>query len=308
MDLLGLPPLVRLVRPWHRILLNIILPFFFVLLGAVLLLAEGEKENKNSSKKNISSYLLFVFIEEPPNIITPPMDQTVLSNNIAYFLCKVHGQPKPQIEWRKNGNVLSNHRYRVTELVDGSILRINSVKAGRDNDTYECLAENGVGEPVRAQAKLRILRESDGQVPKGFPRFSFRPQDRDQRVEKSRNAMIPCEVEATPEAIVTWFKDGIPINMTNPRYSLFNGASLQILNSEVTDQGSYECVAENEHGTAISESIALYVKSKRCLLFLNGQDNQLVSNSFLFSLNFSTCRSSLLFHRSCSTHSSCGWQ
>lgn len=198
---------------------------------------------------------------EPTSIVTPPTDQTVMNNNISFFLCKVHGHPRPQVHWQRNGNVVNSPRYRVTEMADGSILRINSVKAHRDNGTYECFAENGVGEPVRAQAKLTILRDIHGQIPEGFPRFQFRPQDRDQRIEKGRDAMIPCEVQAKPEAIVTWFKDDLPINMTNPRYSLYNGASLQILNSEVTDSGTYECVAENEHGTAISESITLYVKS-----------------------------------------------
>lgn len=156
--------------------------------------------------------------------------------------------------------MLNNHRYRVTELIDGSILRINPVKAHRDNGTYECFAENGVGEPARSQARLTILREAHD-VPDGFPRFLTSGQDRDQRIEKGRDAMIPCEVHAKPEAIVTWFKDDLPINMSNPRYSLFNGASLQILNSEVSDHGSYECVAENEYGTAISQPITLYVKS-----------------------------------------------
>ena len=80
-------------------------------------------------------------------------------------------------------------------------------------------------------------------------------------MEKGRNAMIPCVPEAQPEPNISWFKDGLPINMSNPKYSLYQGASLQINNSEISDAGFYECVAWNMHGTAISDTISLYVKS-----------------------------------------------
>ena len=104
---------------------------------------EGKYTCKNSIQFNYTNkganywclFLVLKIILVPPSIATAPQDQTVLSNSIAYFLCKVTGNPKPQIEWRKNGNPINNHRYRITELVDGSILRIVSVKAGRDNDS-----------------------------------------------------------------------------------------------------------------------------------------------------------------------------
>lgn len=48
-------------------------------------------------------------------------------------------------------------RYTVLEQPGGiSILRIEPVRAGRDDAPYECVAENGVGDAVHADATLTI--------------------------------------------------------------------------------------------------------------------------------------------------------
>jgi receptor-type tyrosine-protein phosphatase F len=48
-----------------------------------------------------------------------------------------------------------------------SLLRIEPVRAGRDDALYECVAENGVGDAVNAEATLTIY-EPD-KTPAGFP-------------------------------------------------------------------------------------------------------------------------------------------
>ncbi|UXI17727.1 RING finger protein 11 [Sarcoptes scabiei] len=48
--------------------------------------------------------------------------------------------------------------------------------------------------------------------------------------------------------------------MTNPRYSLYQGASLKILQAQEMDEGQYECIAENKAGTAYSEIASLHVR------------------------------------------------
>lgn len=48
-------------------------------------------------------------------------------------------------------------RYTVLEQPGGvSILRIEPVRAGRDDAPYECVAENGVGDAVSADATLTV--------------------------------------------------------------------------------------------------------------------------------------------------------
>lgn len=48
----------------------------------------------------------------------------------------------------------SQSRYVVHPYENGALLRIEPVKLQRDNTNYECLAENGVGDAVSAEATL----------------------------------------------------------------------------------------------------------------------------------------------------------
>lgn len=48
-----------------------------------------------------------------------------------------------------------------------SLLRIEPIRAGRDDSLYECYAENGVGDAVQAEATLTVY-ETD-KTPPGFP-------------------------------------------------------------------------------------------------------------------------------------------
>lgn len=50
----------------------------------------------------------------------------------------------------------SQSRYSVTDANGISILRIEPVRAGRDDAPYECVAENGVGDAVSAEATLTV--------------------------------------------------------------------------------------------------------------------------------------------------------
>ncbi|KAL3172893.1 hypothetical protein MRX96_012639 [Rhipicephalus microplus] len=197
--------------------------------------------------------------EDPPSIVIFPRDQTVVTGRVAVFVCTAVGNPRPQIEWRKNGKRVSTNRYTVTEMTGGSVLRIDPVRAGKDNATYECLAENGVGEPVRAQFTLTVLEEN--QIPPGFPHFKLLPNL--QGVERNRSALLPCKAEGDPEPRLSWLRNDIPVDMSNPRYSLAAAGSLQIFDAQEEDQGNYECIAENSVGTAISPMATLFVRVRR---------------------------------------------
>ena len=47
-------------------------------------------------------------------------------------------------------------RYSVIEINGVSLLRIEPVRAGRDDAPYECVAENGVGDAVSVEATLTV--------------------------------------------------------------------------------------------------------------------------------------------------------
>ena len=89
-----------------------------------------------------------------------PKSQQVRSTGSVVFYCAARGDPNPSLYWRKNGKRLSesHSRYQMTNFTNlgVSLLRIESVRNGRDNATYECIAENGVGDAVNAEANLTV--------------------------------------------------------------------------------------------------------------------------------------------------------
>ncbi|UYV73146.1 PTPRD [Cordylochernes scorpioides] len=174
--------------------------------------------------------------------------------------CGAVGVPPPQLEWRKNGKRVSTQRVTVKETPSGnSVLRIEPVRAGRDDAEYECVAENGVGEPARAHASLTVVPEEE--LPPGFPTIVQQPAMTG--VEKGRSATLPCLAEGSPDPVIRWHKDMSPLDMTVSRYAIVQGGSLQISDAEEDDQGEYECVAENSLGTSFSNVAMLYVRVRR---------------------------------------------
>lgn len=196
-----------------------------------------------------------------PSLTRYPVDRVVESSGVATFFCAAEGVPAPTLEWRKNGKRLPSTRwYRVVEASDGTkVLRIEHVRQGRDDATYECVAENGRGDPVVAKAQLKII--DNPSLIDGFPNFSVQPQVNS--MEKGHPALLTCKALGDPVPKVMWLKDGIPVDMEDPRFSLTQGTSLQISDAQEEDTGSYECLAENSVGTAVSSPANLYVKARR---------------------------------------------
>jgi receptor-type tyrosine-protein phosphatase F len=96
-------------------------------------------------------------------IVEAPVDQRVRSGGIAAFTCVAQGDPTPHITWRRNGNKIaySQSRYLINDFPGGSVLRIEPARKKREDTDFECVAENGVGDPVSAKAKLDVL---DGEI------------------------------------------------------------------------------------------------------------------------------------------------
>ena len=95
-----------------------------------------------------------------------PSDQRVVDGGVASFLCRASGNPVPEVYWRRAGRRIAIGRQRYTVVavpLGGSLLRIEPVKAARDDDSaVECVAENGIGDSVSATARLHVYLEGQG--------------------------------------------------------------------------------------------------------------------------------------------------
>ncbi|XP_071584009.1 receptor-type tyrosine-protein phosphatase S isoform X16 [Heliangelus exortis] len=218
---------------------------------------------------NLFSVLLIGCVaESPPVFIKKPVDQIGVSGGVASFVCQATGDPKPRVTWNKKGKKVNSQRFETIEFDEsaGAVLRIQPLRTPRDENIYECVAQNPHGE-VTVHAKLTVLRED--QLPPGFPNIDMGPQLK--VVERTRTATMLCAASGNPDPEITWFKDFLPVDpsTSNGRIKQLRSegtpirGGLQIESSEETDQGKYECVASNSAGVRYSSPANLYVRVRR---------------------------------------------
>uniref|UniRef100_A0A665WYY6 protein-tyrosine-phosphatase n=1 Tax=Echeneis naucrates TaxID=173247 RepID=A0A665WYY6_ECHNA len=203
----------------------------------------------------------------PPRFTKVPIDQTGVSGGVVSFVCQATGDPKPRVSWNKKGKKVNSQRIETIEFDEGAgaVLRIQPLRAPRDENIYECVAENSEGE-ITVNAKLSIIRED--LLPPGFPNIDMGPQLK--VVERTRTATMLCAASGNPDPEITWYKDFLPIDpsASNGRIKQLRSegtpirGALQIENSEETDQGKYECVASNVEGVRYSSPANLYVRGR----------------------------------------------
>ncbi|XP_046760511.1 receptor-type tyrosine-protein phosphatase S isoform X14 [Gallus gallus] len=219
----------------------------------------------------LSVLLMGCVAESPPVFIKKPVDQIGVSGGVASFVCQATGDPKPRVTWNKKGKKVNSQRFETIEFDEsaGAVLRIQPLRTPRDENIYECVAQNPHGE-VTVHAKLTVLRED--QLPPGFPNIDMGPQLK--VVERTRTATMLCAASGNPDPEITWFKDFLPVDPSTSngrikqlRSETFEGTpirgGLQIESSEETDQGKYECVASNSAGVRYSSPANLYVRELR---------------------------------------------
>ncbi|KAM4556552.1 receptor-type tyrosine-protein phosphatase S isoform 4-T4 [Fundulus diaphanus] len=198
----------------------------------------------------------------PPRFTKIPTDQIGVSGGVASFVCQATGNPKPVVYWNKKGKKVNSQRIETIEFDEGAgaVLRIQPLRAPRDENVYECVARNNQGD-IAITAKLAIIRED--LLPFGFPSIDMGPQLK--VVERTKTATMLCAASGIPDPEISWFKDFLPVDpsLSQGRIKQLRSGALQIENSEETDQGKYECVATNIQGVRYSSPANLYVRVRR---------------------------------------------
>ncbi|XP_049891389.1 roundabout homolog 1 isoform X2 [Epinephelus moara] len=201
--------------------------------------------------------------ETLPRITHHPSDVVVKAGNPASLSCRADGNPKPTIEWLRNGQPLEmakgDAHLQPLALIEGSLFFL-SVGEGRRGQSHEgiytCVARNSAGKAASRNASLYIavLKEE----------FSVQPSDVE--VAEGEVAVLNCEPPVGhPEPNVMWKKDGLPINSTDHRYTELSG-KLIIAPAEKNYSGAYVCVASNTVGVRESRAARLTVLAKPVLV------------------------------------------
>lgn len=85
-----------------------------------------------------------------------------------------------------------------------------------------------------------------------------------------QSVVLGCTVEGTPPLRITWRKNGVELSETTHSTVLANG-SLMIHHFQLdrggslSDEGDYECVAQNRFGLVVSRKARIQAASKWAL-------------------------------------------
>uniref|UniRef100_A0A1I8EKV4 Ig-like domain-containing protein n=2 Tax=Wuchereria bancrofti TaxID=6293 RepID=A0A1I8EKV4_WUCBA len=180
----------------------------------------------NTTKLFCSNFIFllsfFTFVksayDDSAKLIIRPESSTVVADTRVSFFCRADGNPLPTIKWKKNGLSISDLRYSTKTLSNGlSTLRIEPVRLTDANATISCTADNGIGNPVIADAILTVL--SSDKLPTGFPVIEAHPVLKS--VEQGRTAHVSCRARGEPRPKVLWLRDLMPVDIrSNTRYSV----------------------------------------------------------------------------------------
>uniref|UniRef100_A0A8C1LEB7 Hemicentin 2 n=1 Tax=Cyprinus carpio TaxID=7962 RepID=A0A8C1LEB7_CYPCA len=163
--------------------------------------------------------------------------EVVLGHSIS-LSCESNAIPPPRLSWYRQGRQLTSSD-GVVLLPGGNVLQIPRVQL-EDAGKYTCQAVNEAGEDkMHYDLEVLVPPLLDGQTDEFM-------QDVDAVVNSTIS--LRCDVTGNPTPSVSWLKDGLALYSSPHHQILEDGKLLEILNVQVSDVASYQCVAENKAG------------------------------------------------------------
>lgn len=99
----------------------------------------------------MSSQNVCFFLSDAPVFLKKPKDVHAYSDSNALFECFADGIPKPDITWRRNGDLIENSDFNT---VGYGFLLVKMLVLS-DMGPYQCFAENSLGK-IQATAELAV--------------------------------------------------------------------------------------------------------------------------------------------------------
>ncbi|XP_055531647.1 neogenin isoform X1 [Wyeomyia smithii] len=187
--------------------------------------------------------------------------------------CGASGYPTPSVTWSFKGKHLDDAYAKHTGIViRKEFLEIHDVKAHHAGD-YECMAQNGVGEPVSASVSVQIksnVTEFGSDEDGGSTEFPDNKEARPAIVKHveylntavGENAELVCLYHSNPEARkVQWLRGDEPLrnsakySIVEDRHNHHQRTRLTVRNVEQKDLVAYVCKVENALGESSAKTI-----------------------------------------------------
>lgn len=94
------------------------------------------------------------FSLDPPVFVKRPSNVHAYADSNALFECFADGIPKPNITWRRNGDMIESSAYNV---IGYGFLLVKMLVLS-DMGPYQCFAENSLGK-IQATAELAVYEK-----------------------------------------------------------------------------------------------------------------------------------------------------
>ncbi|XP_056223170.1 neogenin 1a isoform X14 [Seriola aureovittata] len=199
-------------------------------------------ENVGSSKSSDEAQLQILpetGEERKLELLVQPVSVTKVVGASVLLPCVVAGYPAPHVRWMFGDKLLQESEGRV-EVVGGGSLQISNLTE-EDAGVYTCMADNS-NATIEAQAQLTV------QVP---PQFVKRPANI--YAHESMDIVFECEVSGSPAPTVKWVKNGDAV-IPSDYFKIIKEHNLQVLGLVKSDEGFYQCLAENDAGNIQSSA------------------------------------------------------
>uniref|UniRef100_A0A3Q2YQV3 receptor protein-tyrosine kinase n=1 Tax=Hippocampus comes TaxID=109280 RepID=A0A3Q2YQV3_HIPCM len=166
-----------------------------------------------------------------PQIKRHPTNVTLLVESKAVLPCVALGNPKPDMYWLKDDELIQVKR---VNILDYGALKFNYIQK-EDAGQYRCVARNSFGSAfsklatIEVQAPARILK-----VPK------------EKRVAYGSQISLECNATGNPIPTITWLENG---NTVSGLHGVPDACKviLSVLRVTVTKPALYTCLASNRH-------------------------------------------------------------
>lgn len=199
-------------------------------------------ENVGSSKSSDEALLQTMpetGVERKLEFLVQPAPVAKLLGSSVLLPCVVTGFPTPHIRWMFGDKLLEESGGRI-EVVGGGSLQISNITE-ENAGVYTCVAETS-NTTIEAQAELTV------QVP---PQFVKRPANI--YAHESMDIVFECEVSGSPAPTVKWVKNGDAV-IPSDYFKIIKEHNLQVLGLVKSDEGFYQCLAENDAGNIQSSA------------------------------------------------------
>ncbi|RWS25342.1 Muscle M-line assembly protein unc-89-like protein [Leptotrombidium deliense] len=179
-----------------------------------------------------------------------------VGDEMVDFTVKIDGSPSPNVRWLHNGEEISpnNKNFEIIAGKDNKTYTLRIPKVYGDlGGKYSVVAENDEG---KSESSASLFINCTPVFTQKLKNITANPKD---------EVRMKVKYNGFPEPEIKWYKDGVEIFPDRKRIRIIEeepfSATLIISSCDLSDVGTYKCVATNSSGTASTES-KLMVSSK----------------------------------------------